>query len=302
MRSSDLQTFLHVAASHSFTRAAIDLGLSQSTVSSRIAALEGQVSAKLFTRHGSRVALTAAGQILLPIAQQIVLLSTQARDHIAASRLPAAEERQIRIGANSASASWLIPRIADRLTGMRPELQLVVTVSPTTALMHLLMESEIELAFVNPYMSYPLAEVVWSHESRCVLVASAADPAAQGTIALGDLSGHPFIAHSFGPGSEALEDLLSHLTARPRVRAYTNSTYLAELLIGAGLGVGFLPREAVEMALADGRLLEVRVDPSPVPPTVWRTLLVRWKGSPRSEGAEALIEMLRADVLHVESK
>ena len=64
-----LETFLQVAATRNFTRAARALGYSQSNVSAQIARLEQEVGAPLFDRIGRGVFLTSYGERLLPRAQ-----------------------------------------------------------------------------------------------------------------------------------------------------------------------------------------------------------------------------------------
>jgi DNA-binding transcriptional LysR family regulator len=68
-----LQGFYHVAKLHSFTRAAEALGIDESTISLRVAALERDMNVKLFERRGRRgVLLTEEGRYLLDIAGPIV--------------------------------------------------------------------------------------------------------------------------------------------------------------------------------------------------------------------------------------
>ncbi len=57
-----LDTFLDLAESHSFNRTAERLGLSQSTVSARINALEISLGERLFDRSRAGTSLTASGQ------------------------------------------------------------------------------------------------------------------------------------------------------------------------------------------------------------------------------------------------
>ncbi|WP_447556143.1 LysR family transcriptional regulator [Vreelandella sp. EE22] len=72
MDTQNLQAFLAVAETQSFSRAAEQLYLTQPAVSKRIAALETQVGTRLFDRIGRRIALTEAGHLLEPQAQRIL--------------------------------------------------------------------------------------------------------------------------------------------------------------------------------------------------------------------------------------
>lgn len=72
MDNQNLSTFIIVAENKSFSEAAYVLDVTQSTISKRIALLESQVGKKLFDRIARRVALTEAGQELLPRARRIL--------------------------------------------------------------------------------------------------------------------------------------------------------------------------------------------------------------------------------------
>lgn len=63
--------FLHLAQSRNFTATARERGMSQSTLSRRIAQLESYVGSGLFERAVHPVALTPAGETLLPLAQEM---------------------------------------------------------------------------------------------------------------------------------------------------------------------------------------------------------------------------------------
>jgi len=68
---NNLRAFIEVADKRSFSRSAESLHLTQPAVSKRIAALEAELSARLFDRVGRSVHLTETGHVLLPSARQI---------------------------------------------------------------------------------------------------------------------------------------------------------------------------------------------------------------------------------------
>lgn len=82
MDINNLKAFIEVADKKSFSRSAESLKLTQPAVSKRIAALEAELSAKLFDRVGRSVHLTEAGQVLLPSARQISLELSRIEDVI----------------------------------------------------------------------------------------------------------------------------------------------------------------------------------------------------------------------------
>ena len=79
MELRNINTFLHVAELHSFSRTARQLGYSQSAVSSQIAQLEGELGAPLFDRVGKTVRLTGAGETFLGYARTLLATVQQAQ-------------------------------------------------------------------------------------------------------------------------------------------------------------------------------------------------------------------------------
>ena len=72
MDNQNLNAFIAVAESKSFSEAANLLDVTQSTISKRIALLESKIGQKLFDRIARQVTLTEAGIELLPRAQHIL--------------------------------------------------------------------------------------------------------------------------------------------------------------------------------------------------------------------------------------
>ncbi len=66
-----LETFLDLAQTRSFNRTADRMGLTQSTVSGRVTALESAVGARLFTRSRAGTDLTAEGIKFEPLARSL---------------------------------------------------------------------------------------------------------------------------------------------------------------------------------------------------------------------------------------
>ncbi len=82
MNTASLKTFITIARVSSFTKAAQELLVVQSTISSRIKELETEIGQKLFTRSNNNVILTPAGEMFLPRAIKIVEMEESAISEI----------------------------------------------------------------------------------------------------------------------------------------------------------------------------------------------------------------------------
>ena len=78
-----LKTFLEVAKTRHFGNAADTLFISQSTVSSRIKALEDVLGVELFIRERGNIHLTPSGEALITHAKSMMTLWTRAKQEIA---------------------------------------------------------------------------------------------------------------------------------------------------------------------------------------------------------------------------
>ena len=83
MELRNLITFIHVADLVSFTRAAEELGYSQSTISFQIKQLEEELSCLLFERINHTITLTERGRELLPYAHEVRALAEEIRENLA---------------------------------------------------------------------------------------------------------------------------------------------------------------------------------------------------------------------------
>ncbi|GAB2617497.1 LysR family transcriptional regulator [Streptomyces capparidis] len=99
-----VRTFVAVADTGQFQRAAAELSLTQQAVSKRIAALEGEVGVPLFTRTARGAELTIDGQAFLPHARALL----KAEERAAASVRPGSRALRVDvIGRRAATAGLL---------------------------------------------------------------------------------------------------------------------------------------------------------------------------------------------------
>src|ERR1700728_4377600 len=115
-----LRTFLAVAQSLSFTRAAARLGLGQPTVSQHVRRLEAAVGRPLFIRDTRSVALTADGEAMAGFARSILAAHEQAVGYFTGSGLSG----RLRFGVTDDLALTPLPRILRDFRQLYPRVHL----------------------------------------------------------------------------------------------------------------------------------------------------------------------------------
>lgn len=175
-----LRTFVSVADTRNFTRAAHEVGRTQSAVSMQMKRLEAMVGEPLFERGPRGVALTARGTELLVNARRVVDLIDETA---AALRAPDLEGR-VRIGIPEEYSASVLSRALSSFAKAHRQVEVLVRYGRSSLHTDALERGDIDLAVVFEWESEPQGEVlmqdptVWTtsdqhcvHEERPVPVA-----------------------------------------------------------------------------------------------------------------------------------
>ena len=119
-----LKVFIAAARTLSFTRAAEQLYISQPAVSKHIGELEARYRTSLFVRRGSRLALTDAGRTMLAAAER--LAEDYRRLEYEMSLCSSHAEGELRLGASTTVAQYLLPPILAHFTARYPGVRVSV--------------------------------------------------------------------------------------------------------------------------------------------------------------------------------
>src|SRR5580698_937812 len=120
MEIRQLEIFRALADELHFTRAAARVHCVQSNVTTQIRALEAELKVPLFERLGKRVHLTNAGQRLLPYAEQVLRLLTEARSIAAAADEPSGK---LSIVSPESVLTYHLPQVIRRFQQKYPQVE-----------------------------------------------------------------------------------------------------------------------------------------------------------------------------------
>lgn len=161
--------FLSVARHGHFTRAAEQLGIAPPTLSRQIQDMEKALGVLLFQRSQREVRLTAAGEALRVEAEQAVRQFDAAQ--LSAQRAARGDSGRIELGyVASAAYSGTLQQQVTRFSDAHPGVQLNIREAPMDALPALVLEGQLDLAYVRSPMELPDGlEAISLHEEGFVL-------------------------------------------------------------------------------------------------------------------------------------
>ncbi|WP_375458766.1 LysR substrate-binding domain-containing protein [uncultured Enterovirga sp.] len=270
-----LRTFVAIADSGSFTRAAEIVHKTQSAVSMQMKRLEERVGRPVFERDGRASKLNEDGERLLDYARRIVRLNSECVASFAETDLVG----RIRLGLPDDYADRYLPEILATFSRSNPRAEVTVVCEPTPLLTAGMRDGELDLAIITQVDGHTISEVV--RVEQLLWVASARHGVQDENpvpLALG--------RHTCD-WRRAATDALSE-AGRPFRMAYVSwySTAVSAAVV-AGLAVSVLPESAIKSGM---RILGQR-EGFPALPTC-KIGLMRAPGG-RNPLADALADQIR---------
>ena len=233
-----LRTLRKVAEHGSFSRAATELGYTQSAVSQQIAALEDEVGLSLLNRAVRPVELTDAGRTLNEHATRVL-------EHLAAAEAELDAVRGLRTGrlrltAFPSAFSTFLPTAIAKFRRRHPDVTIELTEAEPDTATALLRTGEADLAIV--YDPPDGLEVIPLLEDEHRALLPARHPlAARRELTVAALAGEAWIVpRSTGParGYRArLDALCAEAGFAPRIALETDDLQAVQAFVAAGLGV-----------------------------------------------------------------
>jgi DNA-binding transcriptional LysR family regulator len=254
-----LRTFVTLARTESFTAAADELHLAQSTVSAQMKSLEGVLHARLFDRLPNGTRLTETGRRLLNEAEDVL-------DAVSRLRATALEDAgpptgRVVLAAGESLCSARLPHVVATLRHTHPGIDVELHPLGTAPAVDGVRSGQIDLALLlEENADYADLRLERIGSEQLVLVCAPGHPLADldHPATWQELARESFFLHEQGCSySDRLALELSAVPgARPRLTRF-GSIEATRSCVAAGLGLTVLPRETVKSMLADGSLRHV---------------------------------------------
>ena len=256
MEVGQLEAFLMAVRLHSFSQAAAAIGVTQPSLSARILALEHELGEPLFHRVGRGVRLTDAGRTFLPYVQRAMDTLKSGREAIESGRTATAGK--LHIGAARSISANVLPGILEQFRERHPGVDVAIKTGRSSEVLDMVLSEEIQVGVARA-LYHPEVVTTLLYEEQIVLVTHPEHPFARtGTASIYEVASEPLIVYD----KESTYFLLIDKVCReagivPNIQMDLDSIESTKRMIERGLGVSFLPLNALRRELSLGTLAHV---------------------------------------------
>lgn len=244
-----LETFMVLARSGSFTRAATQLHLSQPAVSRHIQKLEQELGVTLLTRRRGRIELSQAGERVRSYAEEVV----GGHERLVADlgEQPSRLAGDLRIVASTTPGEFLVPGLVSAFTATHPRVAPRIQIADSTEVVAQLRSRKADVGFSG--VKFQGRDLVHRHiaTDEIVLAVPPDHPFASRTsVELAELAGQPFLTREAGSGTHLsfLALLAEQGLDPPRTRSVMVLSNTAAIVsaVGNGYGIGLVSSLALD--------------------------------------------------------
>jgi DNA-binding transcriptional LysR family regulator len=288
-----LKVFRVVADMLNYRRAADELHLTQPAVTAQIRSLEDSLGIALFDRIGRDTSLTPAGVMLLEYVRKIEAITN---DAIAAlAPFGGQEGVELTIGASHTIAVYLLPKLLPILLREWPKLRIHIVGGSTTEILQSLISHQIGVGLIEAPAHRPDLKIEEFGEDELTLIVRPDHRwTKKSVVRAAELVQEPILLREVGSGMRQFveEYLERNGVLRKQLRTFIdiNSTEGIISAVEAGLGIGFVPRLAIDKAVKARTVKSVRLDNGPIR----RQLSIALLNGPNPRGPVGqLLDLLR---------
>ncbi|WP_312650952.1 LysR family transcriptional regulator [Proteiniclasticum sp.] len=262
MIDQKLESFLSVVKNGSYTKAALELELTQPAISHHMKLLEEHYGSKLLEYRNRTLTLTEEGKIVLDHAEML-----KARERVIRERLQHMTEKrkETRFGATLTIGEFTLADILPELFSSFVHEHLTLLVDNTKNMLKMLKDGEIQFALVEGLIDKDEYRARLLKTSSFVLVVKEGHRLTKmKNVRLDDLLSEVLIIREEGSGSR--EILERGLIERNRsLKSFSDTIVMGNVnimkrMVETGMGISMMYRDAALAELTERRLVEVPIE------------------------------------------
>ena len=258
-----LKVFYSVAKNLSFTKASQELFVSQPAITKHIRELESLYGVRLFDRQGNKISLTGAGELLLEHCERI--LAEYRKLEYDMHLLQQEYAGQLRLGASTTIAQYVLPPVLARFTEKFPKMDLTLMDSNSRNIERALQEHTIDLGMVEGVFRLPdLKYEPFLCDELVPVVSAESSLAVHDELSMEEFCRVPLVLRERGSGTlDAIEMALAEHNLKlsaMNVRLHLGSTESIKSFLKYSNAMGIVSIQAIEEELKEGIFKVVDVE------------------------------------------
>ncbi len=290
MELRNLITFIHVAELGSFTKAAEQLGYSQSTISFQIKQLEDELGCLLFERINHTITLTERGRELVGYAHRVRALTDDFKESLA-------KEDECRghvhiVTPDSVCEDMIYSNYID-FHKKYPNISIKFTTADTTVMFDMLDHNEADAIITLDSHSYRKDYVIAKEELLPMhFVTSSRSRFAGKKLKMKDIAGEPFVLTEYGQGYRRVFDkeLAKKSLEITPVLEIGRTDIITEVIAKSDM-ISYLPDFVTKELVASGELGYLDVTDMEI--DIWKQLIYH-KNKWMSKSLRSVIEYIKS--------
>ncbi len=251
--------FIATANAGQVSQAAIELSVSQSTVTAALKQLEEDLGVTLFARHPSGVALTAEGARFLQHARNI-MAAVNAAEH-APLTADMALAGTVRIGVSYTVAGYFLPRHYARFCRSYPGIRVELSELPRSAIESGLRDGSLDLAVMlvsNLSDHKRIAHETLLRSRRRLWLPVEHPLLAHEQITLEDVARQPYVMLSVDEANQSVVKYWKPTGLKPNIVFSTSSVEAVRSMVADGIGITILSDMVYRPWSLEGQRIEQR--------------------------------------------
>ena len=291
MELRNLITFIHVAELGSFTRAAEQLGYSQSTISFQIKQLEDELGCLLFERINHTISLTERGHELVSYAHQVRALTEDFKDSLTKEEACCGHIHIVT--PDSVCEDMIYSRYID-FHSKYPNISIKFTTADTSAMFDMLDHNEADAIITLDSHSYCKDYIIAKEEllSMHFVASSKSKFAGKKNIKMKDIVNEPFVLTEYGQGYRRVFDkelAKKSLDITPVLEI--GRTDIITHIISKSNMISYLPDFVTKDLIESGELCYLDVSDMQI--DIWKQLIYH-KNKWMSKSLKTVIEYIKS--------
>ena len=259
MNLRQLEAFVRVAETKSFSAAARQLYLTQPTVSSHIASLERELNACLLVRSTKGVALSEPGKELYAYAVRMLELEEKICERFGLEG--GRKGSVLRIAASTVPSQYLLPGIMAEFCGKYPGEKLKVFETDSGGVIDMILSHKADIGFTGTVLEKGNCSYIPFYQDELVIITPAHDrfKEREGSDASEWIGKELFILREEGSGTrKEAEKMLAQMKIRVedlKTAAIMENPETIKRSVESGVGISILSRLAAREEIKRGTLI-----------------------------------------------